>query len=145
MQQDNTRFPNSNVMTFSNTYYPTHDLIEIPHENYVDEFIPESTTTGTESRAALQFKFKVMTPFPDLTGSSNYHQINLKYGDYYNHPTYNRQENDLHFDVAICELNGDRIQDCSFSGGWASLKFQQKIDVGEEVSVYYSILYPRQR
>ncbi len=145
MKQDDTRFSNTNVMTFTNTYYATHDLIEIPHENYVDEFEPSHTYTGTESRAPIMFKFKVMTPFQDLTGTNQYHQINLKYGDYYEHPDYARNTNDLHYDVNICELNGDRIQDCSFDNTWASMKFQQQLNVGDEASVLFTILYPQQR
>ena len=93
-------------------------------------------------KTPLEFKFQVMTNFNDLSSSSNYHQIKVTFNSYYTHPTLNQNSQDLYKYVPTCQLNGQRIEDCSVSGGKIIMKFQQNLINGEEAAVRFSILNP---
>ena len=83
-----------------------------------------------------------MTTFNDLSSSNNYHQIRVDFDTYYTHPSLNQNSNDLYKYVPTCELNGQRIEDCSISGGKIIMKFQHNLVNGEEAAVRFSVLNP---
>jgi hypothetical protein len=81
------------------------------------------------------------TTFSSLSGS-NFHTISLNYGSYYTTPTLNQNNNDLYFYVPTCELNGFRIHSCSISSTTITMRFQQSIANGREMTVRFSIVNP---
>ena len=93
-------------------------------------------------KTPLEFKFSVMTTFNDLSSSNNYHQIKVTYNSYYTVPSLNQNSQDLYKYVPTCELNGQRIEDCSISGGKIIMSFQQNLVNGEEAGVRFSVLNP---
>lgn len=83
MKQDNTYLPNENALVISGTYYDPHSYLEIPDRVYENQFEPSTTFSSPKTKTPLEFKFKAMTTFNDLSSTSNYHTIKLNFGTYY--------------------------------------------------------------
>ena len=149
MKQDSTNI-GSSVITFnalSGTYYSPHSSVEITKEVIVGEWEPADYMIGNASTTLLakspfRFKFIAPTTFSALSGGQ-YHTISLTYNSYYSTPTLNQQDKDLYVYVPSCELNGFRIHSCSISSGVISMSFQQTLANGQEVSVKFSVINPR--
>ena len=81
-------------------------------------------------KTPFEFTFKAMANFASLSGS-NYHTIKVKYDSFYSVPTLSQRSNDLFYYIPTCHLNGDRIEDCTISGGKIIMRFQQQISSGQ--------------
>lgn len=93
-------------------------------------------------KTPLEFKFKAMTTFSDLSSGGNYHHIRVQFNTYYTHVSINQASQDLYKYVPTCHLNGQRIEDCYISSGKIGMRFQQYLASGSEVAVRFSVLNP---
>ena len=141
-KQDSS-YISSSTLSYSNTYKDPHSYLKFPEELYVNEFEPASTDLGNNRmKTPLEFKFKAMTNFNDLSSGSNYHHIRVSFSTYYTHTSINQALQDLYTYVPTCHLNGQRIEDCYISSGKIGMRFQQYLASGSEVAVRFSVLNP---
>lgn len=94
-------------------------------------------------KTPLEFKFKAMVTFSDLSATGNYHQIKLKFDTYYSYPSLNQRTDDFYTYVPTCHLNGYRIESCTISGGKIIMSFKQLLVGGSESAVRFSVLNPK--
>ena len=133
----------SSSLSYTSSFEDHHTDVRVSRELYVNEFEPASTDIGNNRmKTPFEFKFKVMATFNDLSGSNTYHHIRLSFSSYYTHQSINQKSQDLYYYIPTCHLNGEMIEDCSISSGKISMRFQQKLNSGEEAAVRFSVLNP---